>query len=204
LTRAIQADIEQLPLDPASKASFTTRLQANMDAKLGLHICQPKTHRTPQTRRQRWSKAIAFAKSISADSPKWRAPATIAAVAAIAYLAPAHSRAATTPSECLSLGFNLMALGGVFAMAATPPLPPVDPNINPGTIAAAAKGAKAGKGGSGGGCCGGGCGDCDCCCDAECCLCEALSCDACGSCGSCCECGDCCSGCGDCCSGCDC
>jgi len=219
LVKAIKEDLARLPLDPSQTASFAARLQANIDAKLGLHICQPRrTPKVKQTRKQRWDKAVAFARTISEDSPKWRAGITIASVALIAYLAPAHSKAATTPAECLSLSFNLMALGGIFAMASTPPLPPVDPSINPGTIAAAAKAAhdKANAGKGTGGCCGGGCGkSCgcdDCCCDScDCCICEALSCECCsgcGECGSCCsgcgDCGDCCSGCGDCGSCCDC
>ena len=205
LNKAIAEDLKLLPLKPEQAASFAQRLKANLDAKLGLHICQPRRAKTKPTRKQRWESAKAFARTISDDSPKWRASITVASVALIAYLAPSHSRAATTPSECLSLSFNLMALGSIFAMAAsggTPPLPPVDPSINPGKVAG-----KAGRSGKSGCCSNCGCGDCDCCCDLECCACEACACESCG-CGSCCGgCGDCCGGCGDCgdcCSGCDC
>jgi hypothetical protein len=209
LADAIRCDLEQLPLKPDEAAAFSSRLKANLDSKLGLHICQPRRGRAPISRKQRWESAVTFARKISAKSPKWRAPATIAAVALIAYLAPAHSRAANSPSECLSLGFNLMALGSMFAMAASgPPIPPVDPSINPGVRAAAGKGKAGGGKGSG---CGNCCGCDDCCCDNDCCTCcacEWLSCEVCSGCGDCCgtcgSCGDCCSGCGDCCSGCDC
>ena len=184
LTAAIRTDLERLPLKPEMAAAFASRLQTNLEAKLGLHLCKPRLGATKTSRKQRWDRALAFARGISADSPKWRISMTVAAVAVIAYLAPSHSRAATSPSECLSLGFNLMALGSMFAMATTvPPIPPVDPSVNPGV-----KGGKSkGSGGACDGCCCD-CGDCDGC---SCCACEALSCD-------------CCSGCGDCCSGCDC
>ncbi|HEY3740849.1 MAG TPA: DUF5685 family protein [Bryobacteraceae bacterium] len=226
LVAAIRADLELLPLTPEVAASFGSRLKSNVDSKLGLRICcAPKAGRTKISRKQRWDNAIQFARRISNDAPKWRAPLTVGAVALVAYLAPAHSRAATSPSECLSLSFNLMALGSVFALAVSGPIPPVDPSINPGTIAkaaAAARGkASAGRSGRGAGGGGGNCGCCntctccdDCCCDSDCCTCcacEWLSCEGCSCCGDCCgscgNCGDCCSGCGDCgdcCSGCDC
>lgn len=226
LVAAIRADLELLPLSPEVAASFGSRLKANLDSKLGLHICcTPKVKRARISRKERWENAVQFARRISNDAPKWRAPLTIGAVALVSYLAPAHSRAATSPSECLSLSFNLMALGSMFALVFTKsggaPIPPVDPSINPGTIAKAAAAAGKGKaatgksGGGGGGSC---CNSCDCgdgcCCDSDCCTCcacEWLSCEGCSCCGDCCgscgDCGSCCSGCGDCgdcCSGCDC
>ena len=193
LTEAIRADLESLPMAPRVAASFSARLNANLDAKLGLRVCQP--HRGAAlkvTRKQRWESAVAFARGLSADSPKWRASATVVAVALVAYMAPSHSRAAHTPAECLSLGFNLMALGSMFAMAATggPAIPPVH-----GSAHVAGKGGKSRSGGGGGS---GECTPCDWCCACESIECCSGGCDCCGGCG------DCCSGCGDGCSGCDC
>jgi hypothetical protein len=213
LAEAIRIELEQLPLTADAAAGFASRLKANLDAKLGLKICSPRhSPVAKRSRKERWADARAFAKRISANSPKWRASMTVALVAAVAYVVPTHSRAATTPSECLSLGFNLMALGSVFAMATsgTPPpiLPPADPNVFPGQKLGA-PGPKVSRSGGGGG--GNNCG---CCCDSDCCdscncaCCACESCEICSSCGECCsgcgDCGSCCSGCGDCCSGCDC
>ena len=201
LVEEIGEDLRVLPLHADTAAAFIARLKTNVDSKLGLHICKPT--RVPRERiscRQRWEKAIEFARGMSADAPMWRAPLTVGAVAIVAYLAPAHSKAATTPAECLSLGFNLMALGSMFAMAASgdppPVIRPVDPSVHP--THGAMKGKSSGKGSGGGGCgnCGsgggGGCDACDCCC-----CCESIECcsgcgDCCGSCG---ECGDCCGSC---------
>ena len=196
LTEAVREDLQQLPLKPEVAASFAFRLKANLDSKLGLHICQPRMGGAAPSRQHRWESAMKFARGISSGSPRWRASATVAAVALVAYLAPSHSRAATTPSECLSLSFNLMALGSMFGMAASGSGgPPLDPVLAARSAAAheAAKGGKSSKSSC--------CGCDDCCCDdgcCTCCACEALSCDCCGGCG------DCCGGCGDCCSGCDC
>ena len=201
LTESIRQDLGRLPLNPEVAASFASRLKANLDAKLGLHICKPRRGGTKASRKHRWDNAVTFARGISADSPKWRASMTVAAVALVAYLAPSHSRAAATPSECLSLGFNLMALGSMFAMAVSgsppvPPVPPVDPSVHPtpGDLASA----KGGKSKSG--CCGS-CGCDDCCCDCNACNCGCCACESMECCGGGC---DCCSGCGDCCGSCDC
>jgi hypothetical protein len=117
LVKMIAEQLEHLPLRPETVGAFTSRLKFNLDAKLGLHVLQAPPWRKQASRRERWHSALAFARDLSSNSPSWRASMTVAAVACVAYLAPFHSRAASTPSECLSLGFNVMALGSVFAMA---------------------------------------------------------------------------------------
>ena len=187
LTAEIRGALGRLPLPPEVAASFGSRLQANLDAKLGLYVCKPRVA-SRASRQERWQSAVTFARKLSLDAPKWRASATVLAVAVIAYLAPSHSRAANTPAECLSLGFNLMALGSMFAMAAgggglpQPPIHPVDPGVRPPGAPAPGK-VKSGSRG------------CGCCCDSDCC-------DGCNCCCCACEGIECCSGCGDCCSGC--
>lgn len=180
LSEQIREELER-HLKPDAAAAFASRLKANLDTKLGLHLCAPKVRGGRPSRKLRWTRAVEFAKGISSGSPRWRAGATVLAVAVVAYLVPSHSRAASTPSECLSLGFNLMALGSMFAMASAGSLPPVDPSVNLG-----GKAAKAGKGSC--------CGSCDC--D------DSVNCGPCDGCCCACESAECCSGCGDCCSGC--
>lgn len=211
----IGAMIAELPIEPAVAASYTARLQSNLDAKLGLHVCKPRRFAPKKkTAGARWNEAVEFARKLTESTPRWRASATAAAVAVVAFLVPSQSRAAETPGECLSLGFNLMALGSVFALVTTRsgggdvPLPggggPEGLANVAGEAAKEAIKGKAGKGGKGSSCCGcDSCDGCDACdaCDCACCSCECCSCEMLSGCG---ECGSCCGGCGDCCGSCDC
>ena len=163
---AIAATLDEL----GAPQEFRLRLRGNVDAALGsqlpiLHTC---SRHAPQTLGARWREAVERTRT-------WHAPlAAFALVVVMAFLFPRQARLAKSARECLSLGFNLMALGGVFAMMVGP---------------FRRKRAK---------CCNNCC--CRCCRDCECC-CEG--CEGCECCGDCC-CEGCCSSCGECCGACDC
>jgi cell wall-associated NlpC family hydrolase len=108
-------NLADVPLAPGDAAGFASRLRSNVQRQLGrrLPVCVPLEPRVSIS--ARWSASWEFARRISAG----RASFTVAVVAVVAFLVPSHSRAAATPGECLSLGFNLMALSSVFAMAVT-------------------------------------------------------------------------------------
>ena len=164
---AIAAALESL----GAPQEFRLRLRANIEASLGspLRVLQSCTKHARQTLGMRWREALDRARG-------WKAPVlTFAVVVLMAFVFQRHARLARSARECLSLGLNLMAVGGVLAMAAGP-----EPR-------------KRGRWRS---CCGSCDPGCDCCCDGCCDVCVTLEC--CGSC-----CGEGC-GCCDACSGCDC
>ena len=140
---------------------FRRRMEASLDGVLGGHACV----RVPgQSLRSRWRDAVARTR-------KWQTPAvSFALVVAMAFLFHRHARLARSARECLSLGLNLMAVGGVLAMAA-----------------GAGDGRKSKVKSCIGGCCSGWEPDCDCCCDG--------CCDACCAADCCCSGCDCCSAC---------
>ncbi len=169
LAATIQARLAGLPLQENFRGMVTARLNANIAAKLGesLPVLTCATHRL--TWRERWRNATAYARQLrDKENPGWmKGMAVVAGVTFIAFAVPQWAKAAHNSKECLSLGFNLMALGSVMA-----------------TVAEAATGQKESKFKS---CCGS-CvpNDCDCsCCD---CCCE---CGACGDCCGSCDCGGC-------------
>jgi hypothetical protein len=136
---------------------FKRRLQANIADRLSRqfpirHACSA---RMPQGFKNRWRSALSKARELR--TPLW----ATAAVVAIAFLFPLQARIVRSPRECLSLGMNLMALGGLMA---TVPLPTPGKK---GPIRSALSS-----------CCGDSCDGCDCCdaCD---------SCDCCDACSSC-------------------
>jgi hypothetical protein len=150
---------------------FALRLRSNIDARLGSPL-RVLSSCSRQTFGMRWREALARTRA-------WKAPLlTFAFVALMAFLFPRHARLARSARECLSLGLNLMALGGLMAMALVP-----EPVAGPPR--------KRRIGSFCGGCDPG----CNCCCDG----CTDGCCDCCGE-----GCCDSCSGCCDCCSGCDC
>jgi hypothetical protein len=214
LSRAYGA-LDALPVEPALRAAWQARLRANVAQRTGrqlavMPVCAPRP-----SWRERWRAARAQASVLMerAESSPW--PGLALMLTVIAFLTPRMARAAESPEECLSLSFNLMALGAVWGMAAGGE-PPAEPGGETPTstewkeskskrrrrakaamAAAAGTGAAAGAGASasGGGCCGGGgCGGCSgcggCCESIECC--EA--CECCGECG-CCESCNCCEAC---------
>lgn len=179
----IERLMSALPLSPNFLSMATARLRSNLAAKLGdnlplfqrAHVCG--IHR--ESWRERWQKAVAFARAMrDKENPGWlKGAAIVASVGFIAFAVPQWAKGANTSRECLSLGFNLMAIGSVFAAMSE-------------NAAAAVTGKKQSSLKS---CCGGCVPDsCDCCC-CECGLCE------CDTCGGCCDCGSCdCGGCCDC------
>ncbi len=121
---------------------FKRRLQANIADRLSpqfpiVHACSA---RIPQSFKQRWRGALSKARELR--TPLW----ATAAVVAIAFLFPLQARLVRSPRECLSLGMNLMALGGLMA---TVPLP------TPGKKSAVKSCLSS--------CCGDSCDGCDCC-----------------------------------------
>jgi len=90
---------------------FGARLRADVELRLQAHFrivrsCQ--THGKPPVR-ERWRGAVRRARELR--SPAWAAGAVIA----MAFLFPVHARSVRSHSECLSLGLNAMALGGLLA-----------------------------------------------------------------------------------------
>lgn len=144
-------------LEPLLPADLATRLRVNVEERLGL---RPRVlqHRCRQTVSPRWREAVSFAQRMKekehAGILKGSAVFVTAAIAM--FLVPNQARSAESWRHCLGLGMNLMALGGVVAMASVPP--PVHEH--------ARKAAEAAGGGLCGGCgdwCGDGCCDgCDC------------------------------------------
>lgn len=169
--RTEASELAALLAEVGAPAEYGLQLRSAVGQKLGghlrvLHSCR---ERTKQTVRERWRAAAARAREL--HTPSW----AFAAVLAIAFLFPLQAKAVRTHSECLSLVFNLMAVGGL--------------------LAAVDVGGQH-KHGCFGNLWNNLCGsilDCD-----ECC-CDDICCDL-----SCCECGSCCD-CGSCdCGGCDC
>lgn len=188
LAARIEESLGALPLSDTFRAMAIARMRSNLSVKLGgklplfqkNHVCG--VHR--ETWRERWQKAVTFARELrDKENPGWlKGVGVMAGVSFVAFLVPQWAKGAHSSKECLSLGFNLMAIGAVFATVQE--------------AAATAAGKKPTRFKS---CCGNCCpDDCDCsCCD--CCCCECGSCE----CGSCCDCGSC--DCGSCdCGGCDC
>lgn len=171
--KAIAVELESL----GAPGEFRSRLVGNIEAKLGprLHILHSCARQARPTMRTRWLEAVGRARG-------WRAPLlTFTAVAIVAFIFPRHARLAKSAPECLSLAMNLMAIGGLLALAAEP-----EPHRKNRKWCTSMEGCVP---------------DCCCCCDG--CPDACCSCDACGADG----CGECCSGCGnscDCCSCCDC
>jgi hypothetical protein len=175
LAAAIERSICDLPTSESFRSMATARLRSNLAAKLGeqfplfqhRRVCG--VHR--ETWRERWRKAVVFAREMrDRENPGWlKGAAVVASVSFVAFTVPQWAKGAHTSRECLSLGFNLMAIGSVFA------------SVSQKAAAAAGKQSRFK------GCCGGCCPDacdcdgCDCCCE----------CGACDSCGGCCDCGSC-------------
>jgi hypothetical protein len=110
--RKIREDVEGLVA--ILPAEFGARLVENVEARLGslkvLHSCVG----SKRTMGQRWNEALARARTW--NTPAWK----VVAVATVAFLFPMHARHVRSSGECLSLGFNLMALGGLLASAQAP------------------------------------------------------------------------------------
>jgi hypothetical protein len=144
---------------------FRARLQANIEASLGSQQFRVLSSCARQTIGMRWREALARTRN-------WKAPLiSFALVVAMAFLFQRQARLAKSARECLSLGMNLMALGGMMAMIAGPVRPK-------GRIRSCLS---------------------SCCCDPGCdCCCEGC-CESCGSCCEGAECcGSCCEGCSGC------
>ncbi len=179
----IETLMSALPASETFRSMANARLRSNLAAKLDAkfplfrsqHVCG--VHR--ETWRERWRKAVVFAREMRGkENPGWlKGAAIVASVSFIAFAVPQWAKGAHTSRECLSLGFNLMAIGSVFATVTQ--------------TAAADAGKRSRFKGWCGSCCPDAC-DCDCC---DSCCCECVACD---SCGGCCDCGSC-----DC-GGCDC
>lgn len=164
---ALQAELAGL----GAPREYSGRLRSAVEHKLsGLRTVHSCRTRARQTVRERWRAAVSRAREL--ETPAW----ALAAVVAIAFLLPSHVRTARTHSECLSLGLNFMAMGG---LAAT-------------VVAGGGKHGAIHK--CWNTCCGSfiQCDDCccDCCCDCPGCECGSCDCGCCDSCdcGGCCDC----------------
>jgi hypothetical protein len=107
----------ELPLDAAFRAIANARLHSNLAAKFGdklplLHnVRRCEVHR--ESWKERWRKSVAFAKQLrETENPGWlKGAAMVASVSFIAFVVPQWARGTHSSKECLSLGFNLMAIG---------------------------------------------------------------------------------------------
>ena len=223
LAAEVEAALDELPIEPSRAQLFTARLRQNLAARVGArlpvvaHVCHVK-RTAKQTLGERWRKAVATGRALAEKRAAARgstvvarvsSPLVFASVLPITFLFPQQAAQAGSYRECLGLGLNLMALGGLasalagrlrFATDSSEVEEAINEAIGKGKRARKAAVAADGGGGSSGGDSGGS--SCGCCCDADCCDC-CDGCDGCDCC-NCCDGCDCCSGCGDCCSGCDC
>lgn len=93
-------------------ADLKERLRANVEERLGLRprvLCRGSR----KTLKDRWRDAVAFARRMR--ERERIGLAVFAAAVAIALLFPHHARGAMSARECLTVPFNLMALGSFFA-----------------------------------------------------------------------------------------
>jgi hypothetical protein len=157
---------DEAEIAAALPREFRLRLRGNIDAALGsqLPILRSCSRHRPETWGARWRAAVARTRA-------WKAPLlAFAAVVAMAFLFPRQARLAKSARECLSLGLNLMAVGGVVAIVCPLRDHPCCSKKS---------------------CCCKCCRDCECCCEG----CEGCECccgECCGEgCCSSCECGSC-------------
>ena len=226
LAAEVEAALGELPIEPFWAQLFADRLRRNLAGRLGARLpvvaaaCKVKCA-TKKTLGERWREAVTAGRALAEKrtaargaslAARMTAPLVFASVLPITFLFPQQAAQAGSYRECLGLGMNLMALGGLaaavagrlrFASGGSEVEDAINAEIGKGKRARKAARKAAAAGGAGGGTGGGsGGGSCFCCCDADCCdgcgCCEG--CDGCNCCDGC----DCCSGCGDCCSGCDC
>jgi hypothetical protein len=223
LSAEVETALAALPIEPARAQLFAIRLQQNLTPRLGArlpvvaHACQVK-QAAKKTISERWRDAVATGRALtekraatwqSSFAARISSPLIFVSVLPITFLFPQQAAQSGSYRECLGLGLNLMALGGLAAAVAgrlrfASGGSDVEAAINE-AIGKGKRGRKAAAGGGGSGAgSGGGSGgsSCFCCCDGGCCDCGDCceGCDGCNCCDGC----DCCSGCGDCCSGCDC
>ncbi|MDQ6701307.1 MAG: DUF5685 family protein [Acidobacteriota bacterium] len=147
----LEVSLEHLGVPAAARL----RLGANIEARLGrrFSILQSCGKRDGKNGATRWRQAMAKTRALKPT------PWAFAGVLSMAFLFPLHARTVRSSSECLSLGFNLMALGGLFASAVVDG----DPEKKPAT-------SKSCMSGGFGDCCGESCGDgcCEGCCSCDC------------------------------------
>ena len=109
--------------DVGAPLEFQSRFRTNIESRLGarfpiLHSCGT---RAKTTLAARWKQAVVKARS-------WETVGLgLAPVAAMAFLFPVYARSARSAHECLSMGLNLMALGGLLAAAGGAPEIPKAP-----------------------------------------------------------------------------
>jgi hypothetical protein len=153
--REILRTLEEIDLPDDLQA----RLRTNVEERLGMRprvLCCVSR----KTLRYRWRDAVVFARKMRERERV--GVAVFASAVAIALLFPHHARGAMSSRECLTVPFNLMALGTFFA---APVESPVE-NPKKGCLDRI-------------GCCNGGCCDCDGgCCD----CCGDCACDGCCDC----------------------
>ncbi len=100
----------------ALPAEFHARLRANVEERLGVRprvLCCVSR----KSLRERWQDALGFARRMQ-DRERIGALVFAAAVA-IALVFPHHARGSISSRDCLTIPFNLMALGAVFAKNST-------------------------------------------------------------------------------------
>lgn len=214
--RALAAEVEtglgDLPVEASRAQLFASRLRHNLSHKLGArlpviaHTCNVK-HATRKTFGERWREAARASRALVEKrraahgdrlASRLTSPLVFASVLPITLLFPRQAAQADSYRECLGLGLNLMALGGLAAAVAgrlrfssdsSEIEEAIKEEIQGKAAHKAHKAAAGGGDGSGGSSC---CGDCGGCCDC---------CDCCEGCNGC-DC-NCCDSC-NCCDGCDC
>jgi hypothetical protein len=147
-------------LEPMLPKTLAARLCVNIEERLGL---RPRVlhQRCRKTAGERWREALLFASRMKEKEQAGllKGSLVFATAAAAAFLVPHQARSAESWRHCLGLGMNLMALGGVLAMASVPP--PVHEHVK--------KAAETTSTGGGCNCCS----SCDC---------DGSCCDCCGAC----------------------
>jgi hypothetical protein len=157
-------------LEQELPADLAHRLRVNVEERLGMRL-RVLHYRCRKTIRERWSDAAEFARTMRQREAGGvgKGAVVFASAAAVAFAFPHHVRSAESWRHALGLGMNLIALGGVFAMASAVP-PPLH-NPGPPQLKQARPSRPCGCGSCTGSCCGDCCaieccteGMCDCCC----------------------------------------
>lgn len=159
-------------------ADLAHRLRTNVEERLGMRL-RVLHYRCRKTVRERWSDAKEFARSMREREAGGVAKGALVfgSAAVVAFAFPHQVRSAESWRHALGLTMNLIAVGGVFAMASAvpPPLPGPGPGIPTPQVATPPK-----SGGCGcGSCCCDPCSECSCDCCCEGCCCEGCCCDSC-------------------------
>jgi hypothetical protein len=131
----VEAALRRLPIAPDLTERLASRLQRNMDRKIGDESCETNTACATTNRptgfRARWTAAVSLAQTLTrrerAAAPAsfgktLAAPFVFVTVLTFALLAPRFALAATSYRECLEYSLNLMALGAMVSAVLSAPV----------------------------------------------------------------------------------